>query len=612
VSSPGRRLLVTTTLLDEVPATASLVVTSEHIEMVARRKRPGRSVVVMPTEPSGREAFEAAASFERARYERYVPILAQRLNNIHGLNRDEAFWDRVTGMTLLMHVSACRRVFAMGQLARREGLTFSTVAESAFRTPADEAQHRQYHQYSELGDEQLFAILSRSGSCGDFVPGADSSQPSSLPRASEGLVSRTLRRARSFARRTIADPFWLGREAGAKAMTRTGKPAVLVTQCFWSYQSRQRVQLRSRGRVVVDDTAISFPRAAVDAASAARAEISAPPADGDDFDRFFLASLRWSAPASWLEDFRARLTATRLLLDARPSLRVIVNETVDESTCLLLAEAKERGVELLHCEHNYLQHQFVGNMIWFHLRKFDKYLSLGWSSDRSSRIVPAGSCFAWTEPPRTRRDVELLFIASVSIVRAPVISAGYGEAGSANAASYWEMTRDFLGTLGDRTLSRMYYRDYPIERRAALFEHPVEATLLDGFRERIGTLERTGAENTTSLIARARLTVVNYLSTAYNQALLAGTPTIVLFNTAAYHLTDDARGIYDELIRAGIFQTDPVRAAALVESIVDDPQAWWERPDVQSARAAYLRANFGSADALERYVVNVARARSAA
>jgi putative transferase (TIGR04331 family) len=606
VKPAPRRLLITTAQLDDAAASAeALVVTSEHIAMIARRRRPATAIQVITTEPEGRADFVEAAAFERRKYEAFVPILAERLNRIHGITRDDAYWDRIIGTTLLMHVSACRRVFAAYALARREALEFQTLAESAFGTPADEGAHRELHQYSELGDEQLFAILAGSESRGRFTP---TEKPATASVAAPPApVAQTLRRARSLARRVLADPSWLAREVAARVVTRRRRPEVLVTRCFWSYRARQAMILRGRGRVVVDDTGITFHPTPANSRAASRITLSAAPASGDAFDRFFFETLRWSAPASWLEDFPARLAATRALLDTRPTIRAIVNETVDEPTCLLLAEAKQRGIELLHCEHNYLQHQFVGNMVWFHLRKFDRYLTLGWSDEQTARIIPAGSYFSWTEPPRPRKDVDLLFVSSVCLVRPPLLSAGYGEAGSANAASYADMTRQFLGALSDRTLARMYYRDYPVDRRMALFEHPVEATLLDGFRDRIGTVERTGAVNTTTLMSRARLTVVNYLSTAYNQALLAGGPTIVLFNDAAYHLTDEARGFYDDLLRAGIFHTDPVQAAALIESILDAPDTWWQRSEVQSARSSYLRANFGSPDALGRYILGAAR-----
>lgn len=105
---------------------------------------------------------------------------------------------------------------------------------------------------------------------------------------------------------------------------------------------------------------------------------------------------------------------------------------------------------------------------------------------------------------------------------------------------------------------------------------------------------------------------MNYLSAAYNQALLADVPTIVLFNRAAYHLTDDESTFYDQLLAAGIFQADPGKAAELVELIIHDPMSWWRSEPVHRARAEYLHRNFGPPEALGRYVVELSRQRSAA
>lgn len=46
--------------------------------------------------------------------------------------------------------------------------------------------------------------------------------------------------------------------------------------------------------------------------------------------------------------------------------------------------------------------------------------------------------------------------------------------------------------------------------------------------------------------------------TSYNQVLLAEERTVVLFNADAYHVADQYRRIYGELLELGIFQAAPV------------------------------------------------------
>jgi putative transferase (TIGR04331 family) len=566
------------------------------------------AISVLPVEPASRDAFVEAAAFEKSKYESFVPTLAKRLNTIHGLNKSEAFWDKVVGLTLLMHISNCRRIWAVGQFATAGEFEFSLLAPSCFQTPSDESSHRAYYQYSELGEEQLFSAYMQLHAPPNrylqFVTSAESAAGSRERTA--GFVAVMGRHVRNLAARLREDRGWLVREALVSSLKPVSRPTLLVTKCFWAPRAKQTIQLRGRGSIVVDDREVSYPKRAPEIDSPSRELIAARPNSSDDFDAFVFHTLRWAAPTSWIEDFPARVSQTELALATYPMLEYIANETLDEGTSLLMALGAERGIASLYCEHNYLQHQFVGNLVWFLLRKVDVYLSLGWSSPDSTKIVPAGSYFSWTAPESRTKSIELLFVASVSMVRPPLTSAGYGEAG-VSAAGYFDMTQRFLSSLSTRTLSSIYYKDYPTERRAALSIHALETRLLEPFQARLGVVDRTGLESTASLVGRARLVVVNYLSTAYNQSLLAGVPTVVLFNPAAYYLTDQQTGFFDELIDAGVFQSDPRRAAAFVEEIMYDPTPWWLSEKVQKARGNYLRRNFGDPESLGSYLLRAAR-----
>ena len=608
-TSPSH-LLVSTLRAGNLPAGSRVAVTNTHIRehLLATQASMGHEISVLPVEPSSRDSFVAAAAFERSKYEAFVPILAKRLNAIHETNKSEAFWDKVIGLTLLMHISNCRRIWAIGELATRGEFEFSLLAPGSFQTPSDESGYRACYQYSELGEEQLFSAYvhfrAPANRHRQFV--VDAAAASGSRERSAGFLAAMRRRVRNLAGRLRDDPAWPVREALVSALKPLSRPTLLVMRCFWAPHAKQTIQLRGRGRIVVDDRTIGYTKRAPDVDSPSREIIAARPDNSDAFDAFVFHTLRWAAPTSWIEDFQVRVAQTELALARYPMLEYVANETLDEDTSLLLALAAERGISSLYCEHNYLQHQFVGNLVWFLLRKVDVYLSLGWSSPESPKIVPAGSYFSWTARESRGKNIELLFVASVSMVRPPLTSAGYGEAG-VSADGYFDMTQGFLGSLSTRTLSKIYYKDYPTDRRAALSVHALERRLLEPYEKRLGAVDRTGLESTASLVSRARLVVVNYLSTAYNQALLAGVPTVVLFNRAAYHLTDQQAGFFDELMDAGVFQSDPEQAAAFVEKIMDDPAPWWMSEKVRKAREKYVRRNFGDPESLGGYLLRAAR-----
>ena len=50
------------------------------------------------------------------------------------------------------------------------------------------------------------------------------------------------------------------------------------------------------------------------------------------------------------------------------------------------------NIQTHYNEHNLLQHYLMGNIIWFLNRRYDKYLSLGWT-DKSYDVLPVGSLY---------------------------------------------------------------------------------------------------------------------------------------------------------------------------------------------------------------------------
>lgn len=601
------RLLLSCARIDTLAPGHAVTVTSDHVRV--KVEESGRvspdCVRTLHVEPVCPEPMRRAADFERETFERYMPMLAKRLNAIHDCNESDLFWTSVIGTTLLTHISACRRVYAIRAAAKTGTYRMERLAEESFRIPETETGHVDHFVYSELGDEQLFSILTR----GEDPPlptfRADGDWTNFGARQS--TVARYARRARQVSAVGARHPSIFWHHARVKFQRRRGRPTMLVFHCFWSRATKLRMQVRSGGRMAIDDRPLRYSKAPGEPRSAQRAQLSACPPNATGFDAFAFAALHWAAPTSWIENFKARRAAAEARLDEWPTVRFVANESQDEDSSLLLAIARTRGIERLYCEHNYLQYQFIGNLVWLLSRKADRYLSLGWSSCEFPQVEPAGSLFGWTEPRRSRPDIDLLFVAGVAVVRGPTTMSGYGDAGD-NAPAYFATTGAFLDRLSDATRRRMYYRDYPMDRRAVLGLHARERTFLDRYVGSFATLDRMGHESTASLISRSKLVVINYLSTAYNEALVADVPTIVLYNADTYHLRAEMREFYDGLIEVGIFQTSPEAAAAFVEGIIDDPGAWWHSDRVRAARNRHVSQNFAGREPLERRLLAIAAA----
>jgi putative transferase (TIGR04331 family) len=112
-----------------------------------------------------------------------------------------------------------------------------------------------------------------------------------------------------------------------------------------------------------------------------------------------------------------------------------------------------------------------------------------------------------------------------------------------------------------------------------------------------------GVDTSRSLMQHSRLVIVNYLSTAYLESIIANIPTIVFLDIATMHLQEKYTTIFDGLIRVGIFQTNSDDAATFINRIKDYPEIWWNSVEVQSSRKEFLDANFGDLDNMIQYLL---------
>jgi putative transferase (TIGR04331 family) len=574
------------------------------LRLASQASKQSCIIEVLPIEAETRTAFADDAEFERTRYEKYIPLLSSRLRKIHGIDKPDIYWERVLGFTLLLHISHCRRVFRAGQLVADYEISVPVTDQSLINhrhIPIDEVEHREFFEYGDGGDEQLMRVYL------DHFQDKVSSRASKLAPDVPMRIVTTSSTFSSFKSRF--DPFLRNKsivvqEFFVRLVKLLVSPKVLLLNVHWGNKARQNMEMRSRGNVQAYHLSIKTNVNENQINWEARAKLSKIPRGSDKFDEFFFASLFRAAPSTWLETFSERLKSAGAFLKSFPKLTHLVNETLCEDSLLVIAEASELNITTIHNEHNYLQQQYLGNMVWYILRKVDLYLSLGWSSSTSEKVIPAGSNFSWIEHGVKKvPNIPILYIGDCAFVKAPISSAGYGECGSPNAKKYIELKQSFFSALSADIKFKIYYRDYPEYKRSLLQIHRLDEIFQDEYHSQFGTVDTDGQVEMTALLARCRILIVDYLSTPYLQGLIANIPMIVLLNQDTYYLDDGYLDFFDDLITAGIFHTDPVSAAAFLSRVVDDPDQWWQSSTVQAARRNFVEQNFSTSEELNQRLI---------
>lgn len=571
-------------------------------------------VVTAPALWQSREEYTRAHELVDAKYHAYVKVLAHRLNELHGRDYDERFWQKCFSIGLLRYIALAYQTFEMAEryldLERHD---CRVLAPGVYTTPADFNAHRDLLQYTAFGQEQLFSIY-----CGVFHPGRFATYTDTFDwswyrppgaRSVRGVLSR-LASGQGLARlrRYVRDWLLLRRYAGRQP----GGPTVGILNCFFAPQHQRELIIRSNGRIQPLPLRTAFPPAGLVDEGRRRALGAAEP-DADRFDRFFLATIPSCFPRELLEDFEPIEREYRGLAAAYPRLTHLVSEAWigDTYTSIATAVFQQRGVRHVYNEHNYLSHHLLHTNVKYHVPLVDLFVTLGWDDPRLPHTVRGASLFDFVEREAPGRRVDVLFIASLAMTRLPEFNASYGETGAANARRYLDFDRRFFAALNDRTIRRMVYRPYPVHRWPVAAVQPptlhYEQEPADYERDgaRFNRVEATDATSR-QLILRSRLVVVDYLSTAYLESILADVPTVFFWNQDNYYLSPEYAGFYDDLVRAGICQSDPVQAATFVESIADEPERWWRSEPVQRARRAFLERNMAPPQVMIDFLLGLA------
>ena len=558
------------------------------------------NIKTAPLRRTTREELQADHDYVDKKFRQYTEILVARLDKIHHVNYGSQFWKKALSMGFLRHVSMCYDFFkACEENLDVEKHEFKLLSESSFHIPNSFDEHRHFLQHTNFGQEQLFSIY-----CDLFLQEQytkvnieySESFPGKIDKSS--FVVRLLNqlKARGLFSKILFNI--------ARMISSYRNPVIAVLESFFSAKNFTKIIIKSAGLIQeIKLPSVEFIDDKIDLD--ARLYLAKYDSGFDDFDRFVFAAMRYLIPKSFVENFNSIYNTYLKYLSGYPQLKSIVCESWigSETTSIALAIAKQNGVNHIYNEHNYLSYPFVGNALKYQIPLVDEFLTLGWNNSSYPNLIASGSLFEWQEEGYyTHKEHDILFIIAISTARIPVICADYGENGAYGVQSTMKFDDDFLDALGDDILSQVYVRSYP-DKKAKNWLTWDYRFLLSKYLSRVKHYDDYSLSGKL-LMKKSRLVVVAYKSTSHLESLVANIPTIFFWNKEIMHFEKEHENIYDELIKCGICQTDPIKAANFVNKIKDNPERWWFDKETQKGRGLFLKKNIGEPGRLFNYLLS--------
>lgn len=559
---------------------------------------------VAPFLYADKKNYEAASIFVQEKYDKYIPILAERLNAIHGVSFSNDFWARTFSLGLLRQITFAYQMFDKCEtFFQRSRHTCRVLDEFCYKTNYTYADERGFLQSTHRGQEQLFSIYINT-----FYPDCyDSFQYDSDETVVENIVSKNAKPGmlwRLF-RRGVFRAIKL--RLARKIFGKSDRVRVAILGAYFTRLSRENLFLESKGRVN-EISVSSCVKSEPPLDWKARDFIGSHGAEMDRFDKYFFSVLRFGLPLMYLEGFEEQTNKCDALLGKYPELECIVSEAWLGSDKINLFRAlayEKREIRTLYNEHNCFFHPFIGDVVDLESRLVDNYLTLGWDPGSSDRFERSASLFDFSIAVPSHKKYDILHVSYPAIARIPTFVSNYSN-GEFGAIEHLRFVSEYLSLLPVDLLRKTSYRGYPMDYSIDILRYDKEKYLDDFLRHvQIVSSKKHSGETCKQQMASSRIVVIDFLSTAYLESLMMNIPTIGFFNPDVMFLDDEHSDFYDLLIEAKILHTNPESAAAHLNHIHNDPSLWWEDAFTQDKKNKWLSRNFGDPQTLYAYLISL-------
>jgi putative transferase (TIGR04331 family) len=378
---------------------------------------------------------------------------------------------------------------------------------------------------------------------------------------------------------------------------------VLVTNAQYEQVFAKRMLLRSRGKVSFHYSVPSLANLFVDTYAVDQGQrkcIAKPFADSSDrFEQYLGRCLETSLPWSLVEGFESALSLYRKFWADFPQLKYVISENLYQQDSLPRAVCAELGVELITLPHFFPLEIFAGSRLTG-LQVQDRFIARG-SRQLSKSTIGSGTVFPYRLAGNAeQKEIDTLYVATDFYAYFRSLQQSADGCGYDVYKQFKQFVGDFLEAMPRCAIEKIALKNRPSHSLNPLqLDYPSEMKLLDSSR------------SAKAYMSRAKLIVVEGMSTTMFEALASNIPTIAFWPADLYQLRPEFVSYFSVLEKAGIVVHDPIELAQQTQIAQQDAKTWWMSGEKQAARAQFLEENLHGQDHFEKLLLSLIRGQSA-
>lgn len=298
--------------------------------------------------------------------------------------------------------------------------------------------------------------------------------------------------------------------------------------------------------------------------------------DSSDFELLLANQIFKHIPTCFLEGYNnLQNRAQSNFYPSSPSIIYTANfTTYDVISMAYTASHVERGAKLIHGQHGGYGIPRFMFMEDHEIKISDFFLSWGWTKNKSN-VIPLGMPIPIGKYTRNHlNEGYLLVVRGLWPKYMFRIDSGSG----LNLNNTIEDCLNFVSLLRPAIVQkqlqvRLYHSDYGFDEKTRWVRKFPDISFGNSHT------------NIYELVKKSKLVVYTYnVSTGYLEYINANIPTILFWNMNASPVSDEAIEVFIELKNVGIYHDTFESASEHINKVWDNVDSWWNSPDVVKAR----------------------------
>lgn len=494
----------------------------------------------------------------RRLYRKYLTILTNKLNKMHGLDLPESFWAICFGYWLFRHISNIYEKYAYLSMLDIDKTSIALLDKTSFFIPHDQTEYVHFY-CSDFGVQQNISQYYYLFKNKDF--------PIIARQFTLNMKQKNSEHGNLNIGKFLSSSKWLLLRPFIKTASVLIKQQIALLHTDCTADIINRLLINSRGRI----RSIHLPKVNISRNKINRSyrrKLRTIEANSD-LEHFITQSFYHCIPKIFIEYFRTFYYAFSADIEKRNFTHIVSSAWIGKSNIgLYCAIAKNNGRKFICQEHAAGSDIVKHSDRWMHQLVADVFLTTGWDA-KEPNVIAGGFTKTAPEYHFDQDKTDILFITHVLF---PYLMEFGRHASNTVYINELKLVNDFIDYLPDNIRKKFVLR--PRKTPSKHFwdvEHAWEM-------ERKGITIDSG--NFVNSILISKIVIIDHIATGLAQILIMKVPFLLMLNSHVI-IEEKYKPIFNDLINCNVIHNSPESAVKFLSTVYGDVQEWWRSETVQ-------------------------------